>query len=73
MAGKQKKAEKWHVYQLLGNYHILSDSQLEAMDDEQRGVYKLVKGDFDTDSDAWAYSREQSGYGVVVPKGKPAS
>jgi hypothetical protein len=65
---KQKKPVKWHVYELGGNYHALSDADLAKMDDQQRAAYQPVKLGFDTDADAMAYMATIAGQGLCVHK-----
>lgn len=68
---KQKKQPvKWHVYELGGYYHALSDTDLARMDEQQRVAYKAVKLGFDTDADAMAYMATIAGQGRLVDRNK---
>jgi hypothetical protein len=68
---KQKKQPvKWHVYELGGYYHALSDTDLAKMDGQQRAAYKPVKLGFDTDTDAMAFTMTIVGQGRAVTRNK---
>jgi hypothetical protein len=70
MEKQKKQPVKWHVYELRGYYHALSDTDLAKMGGQQRAEYKPVKLGFDTDSDAMAFMTTIAGQGRAVTRNK---
>jgi hypothetical protein len=70
MAKQKRHPVKWHVYELGGYYHALSDTDLAKMDARQRAAYQPVKLGFDTDADAMAYMTTIAGLGRAVDRNR---
>jgi len=70
MEKQKKQPVEWHVYELGGYFHVLSDTDLAKMDEQQRAAYKPVKLRFDTDADAMAYMTTIAGRGRAVDRNK---
>jgi len=64
----KKQLDKWHVFQLGGNYYVLSDSELAKMDTQQRAAYTPVQRGFDTNDAAFLHMANIGGKGVKVEK-----
>lgn len=59
---------KWHVYELGGYYHALSDTDLARMDGQHRAAYKPVKLGFSTADDAMGYMTTIAGRGRRIDR-----